>query len=363
MLSFKKLLLTGYPFIWKSKLRLVKAFSFTDDEIPSVRHVYADSWYNKKSYSENFSHAGIVIGDTIYDADYSIREICEEEGVRLGALESEQKELKRLVAEGSSKIVFEKAQSKAIEALEFAKNDLNRVKEEERAKGNEYPILDYKKHAPNVSRRILEDLHYVSSDGYYSSGLAYDAFYNGVPLVRDKMCLVKVNVSLRETLKYLASEGCNGVLDELVSKAVAEADVELGKANNYIVDNLAMHLIAEEIYEDLVNNKSGSHNLIREVNNSVNSEALNGAKTVNVTAEIEGETFTFNIERSMFRHEYSISEYGISPPTVRRAIAAQLKKRCERENNWCSGKLYLHDILEITYKKKTVYKKGANINV
>ena len=362
MSRFKELLHTGHPFVWKTDYGYVKAFSLADDKIPGVRHVYADSWHSEKTYSEKFAHFGIIIGDAVYDAYHTIKDICSEQGFMLGTLASEAQKLNRMVAESASQIVFDQARQRAVETVARAKEDLRRVKKSESGKGKDYLSIDYAKHDQSISKRVFENLHYDTRDRHSSNGIAYDAFYRGEAVSSNAGSLVKTGVTKRDVMKYLASERCKSVLDELVSAAVAEAVTELRKTGSYIVENLAALIIAEEIHANLVSDTQGEHYLIREICNCVNSEALGNAKTVSVTAEIEGETFTFNIDRSAFRREPSIYECGITPASVRNAIAAQLKKRCERENNWSSGKIYLRDILEITYKKKSVYKKGAKTN-
>jgi hypothetical protein len=122
------------------------------------------------------------------------------------------------------------------------------------------------------------------------------------------------------------------------------------------VDGFAQRILAEEYYSELVADTEGEHYLIREVYNAVHSGELNGAKTVNITAEIEGESFTFNLDRGHIRHENRISEYYIMPAAVRREIEVALRKRREKSKEH-SADLLLSDITEITYKRKVIYKR------
>ena len=321
-------------------------------------HVYTDRWINKNETSKKFEHDGILINDTLYDAGYVLVSDDDEFGLSYGKLEEEGTRFRNLVRIAVTESIIKKAKHLAADALEFARNDLYRVMEDEKAKGNDYTYMDYDLHNPRASKSILENLIYKSSDSYYSFGKAYKAFCNGgFNNELDTSAIIKVTLTDRDTLRYLASENRIEVLNELVEININTANEELIKEKNYIVDKLATMLIAEEFYKELAANTSGGHYLIRDIYNKVHCESLANAKTVNVTAEIEGKTFTFNIERSYFRHEDSISEYGIMPATVRNEIGQQLKKRRER-SGWGKDKIFLEDILEITYKKKLIYKKG-----
>ena len=359
MQSLQELLSSGVPFIWKTKFGQKKMFSFPDDHINGVRHIYSDAWRNGEGYSDKFSHSGIVIGNVVYDASYAIEEEVISQGFETKRIAIEHGDLKAAVIEEASKIIYDKALEKAKAVVALAKTDLSRVKEEEAAKGEEYRFIDYSRHDQNISKTALENIHYSSEDGYYSSGIAYQAFYKNIDMPIGNAALVKANVTERDTMWYLAADDKTRIVLELVNKTVVEANSELQKKDSYIIDNLVKFLVAEEIYSNLVNDTAGTHYLIRDIYDKVHGELLADAKTVKVTAEIEGEIFTFTIGKKAFRREYAIDESSIYPMATLQAVKGQLKKRNKRLNKWCSDRIFLSDILEITYKKKIVYKKEA----
>ena len=361
MNTFLEQLKSGKPFIHKSKFGSeARIFGILDDEIPNVYHVYSDNWITKGKHSTKFEHNGIVIGNIIYDAGYTLQRDAEDEefGLKCSSLEYERNKLQHIIKQSVAESISEKAMSLATEALQLAKSDLHRVKEEEHSKGNNYNYLDYKKHNPKVSKELLQHLIYRLDRSFHSFGKAYQAFFNGkFDSSLNIYNITKADVTKQDTLRYLASGLQPEILNELIHLNIDMAEEEITGENNHSINKLAIMLIAEEFYNDLVADTSGEHYFIREIYNKVHSDSISGAKTVNVTADIEGEIFTFNIVRNAFYYDNHISVHLINPAPIREKISKQLKKKRERLNDWKTDKIHLSDILEISYKKKVLYTK------
>ena len=156
MQTFKEQLLSGKPFIWKTKHGQFKLFSISDDYINGVRHIYSDTWHSGKEHHDHFTRSGIAIGSVIYDPGYYFNEECITQGLETKSLLEEQRQLKSSVINKASKIINDKTLERAKATVELAKNDLSRVRGEAATKGEEYRIIDYAKHDSRVSKKTLE---------------------------------------------------------------------------------------------------------------------------------------------------------------------------------------------------------------
>ena len=101
--------------------------------------------------------------------------------------------------------------------------------------------------------------------------------------------------------------------------------------------------------------KEGEHYFNKKIYDSVNTDELMEAKTVNITVSINGEMFSFNINRDRIFTDGEISTYEIIPAAIRTQVVFQLKKR--KKDGMGSSSLLFKDIVKITYKKKAIYSR------
>ena len=354
--TFIEHLRSDEKFLWQMKRHgknhgVMQVISIPD-KISGVRHVYIGRYLDK-----NFEYSGTLIGEIIYKENHTFRTYQECFGVEFGSIDDIQKDIVYRISEQVTQKIYDKAYKLAKKAVAFAKKDIARMKAEPLTQAElRSNSFDYREHEPKANKKIIDNLLYNSS--HLAKGKALKAFYNG-GFNDDKKDLVKVEISERNVLMYLAltEKKREKLLNTFVAAITTRTKQQLDSGKSYLIEMLAVEIIAKEYYKKLLADKDGEHYLIKEIYDKVWSDDLLNAKTVNITVAVEGEVFTFNIERNQIRHENDISMCYVMPATIREQIKQQLRKRCERTGEWQSNKLLLSDILEITYKKKSIYKK------
>ena len=336
----------------------LRVFGLPDEEISGVIHIYAELWAKPNEYHREFKPSGILAGNTVYDASsYSLTKWNNYDSrIKDGSLEDERKKLAAIVSEKATKQIFSIVHGFAVKEIAIAETDVVRMKAEHANLNDDNRHFDYRQHSPQAIDGIIREIVYPSDKAHY-------AFYENKPIDPTKTVLVNAGITTRDTLRYLANSDPDSVLQGFVDGEVATAKKALAnymhsEYGQSLISSLAEEIIKKRNYDKLVADTTGEHNLIREIYSSVHCEALNGAKTVNVTVNIDGTVFTFNIERCHIRHDRTISDYYINPAKVREELKLKLKERAIKENGRSyPGDVRYSDILEITYKKKAVYKK------
>ena len=348
---------TGKPFLWEHDKSHTRIFSIPDDLIKGVRHVYLAILATPDSHSSKFNHAGFLIGSTIYNACYNLTNITKHLGLSYALLNEVQAELSVKVTEQVSAALYTLASKLAPKAINSARMDIARMQGE--AQCDEcLRSHNFHKYKPLASASIIQNLLSEPDSSHDAYGKAYKAFYNYGLADIAKTILVNIEVTEREALAYLAARSQDKAYEKLIKGKIKTHKSDIVKENNKIVDTMAERIIVEEFYNKLVAETDGSHYLIRDIYNKVRGDELADAKTVNVIVEVEGERFSFKLPRTSFNRERIIHTYDIDPRTTRKDVNSRLRARGEHME-WPYDYLLVDDIVEVTYKKKIVYKKGG----
>jgi len=360
MKTFIEKLKTETIFLLECPSETIRVLSVPDEIISGVWHIYIEKKATKGKYGRELNYCGALINDTIWDAAINLSAYKERLGFNVDYLHRVKEQIDAEVSKKATRHILTAASSLAEKEIALAKSDIKRMKTEPRTEYEQkYDKFMYYEHKPQANEDIIKNICSDSFDKYYSKGRAYQAFYNGV-FDKLEFCLVTSSISDSEALEYLTKDEQErpAVIDRFAGNLIKKAEQELGESNNTIVNKLARHLIAEEFYDELTADKQGEHYLIKEIYDKTHGVEMSGAKTVNMTVDIDGEVFTLNIDKDYIKHENIISALQILPAATREQMKKQLRKRYERLG-FKYNEIFLKDILEITYKKKTLYKKDA----
>ena len=359
MKTFIEKLKTEMVFLWELPNETIRVLSVPDENINGVWRIYIEKKIIKGEYKSDLKYGGILLNDIIWDADYILSFYKTKLGIIVDNLDGIKNKIDAEVDIIANRNIYIKTLPHAKEAVAFAKIDINRMKDEPKTEiEQKYNSFYYTEHNPKANISIIDNLIFDSTgDNYYAKGLAYKAFYKG-GFDNTELCLVKSDVSTNEVLQYLAEdEKSRFAVIEIFANNLINATVQkLSEPNNNIINNLAKHLITEEFYKELTADKNGEHYLIKEIYDKTHNGDMAKKKSINITVIIEGEVITFNIDKESISYENEIAEHQIRPVLAREQIQNLLKKRCARLG-YKYKKIFLSDILEITYLKKTIYKK------
>jgi hypothetical protein len=364
MKTFIEKLKTEMVFLWELPYETIRVLSVPDEIINGVWRIYIEKKIIKGEYKSDLKYSGILLNDTIWDAEYILSLYKTRFGITVDNLDLIKKQIDAEVGIIANRSIYIKTLSLAQEAIAFAKMDIDRMEDEPRTETEQkYNDFYYTEHNPKANIFIIDNLiSDRTGDNYYSKGLAYKAFYKS-GFDNTELCLVKSDVSTNEVLQYLAEDEQSrpAIIEIFANNLINETAQKLSEPDNNIINNLAKHLIAEEFYKELIADENGEHNLIKEIYDKTHKDDMATKKSINITVIIEGEVITFNIDKESISHENEIAEHQIRPVLVREQIQNLLKKRCARLG-YKYKKIFLTDILEITYMKKTIYKKDILSN-